>query len=203
VRAVDALRRAMESPSSAGHLLDRAAGILRAQFLLRGAALGDHVYAGPGLLVDGDGDLIIGDRVALHGGIVASALSCARGARLEIGSESIFNYGVRIHARAFVKVGSRCRFGSMVYVSDTGRHGTRSVVVEDDVWLAHGAIIEPGVRVGAGSVVSAGSVVTSDVPPASMAVGNPARSLPLRLVDTGSHATGPLDALRNHCVAGA
>ncbi len=193
----------MADAPSAGHLLDRAAGILRAQFLLRGAGLGRHVYAGRGLLVDGDGDVILGDRVALHGGIVASALSCARGARLEIGAESIFNYGVRIDARAFIMIGARCRFGSMVYISDTGRNGSRGVVVEDDVWLAHGAIIEPGVRVGAGSVVSAGSVVTSDVPPASMAVGNPARSLPLRLVGARTHTMGPLAPLRSQCTAGA
>ncbi len=100
-------------------------------------------------------------------------------------------------------IGARCRFGSMVYISDTGRNGSRGVVVEDDVWLAHGAIIEPGVRVGAGSVVSAGSVVTSDVPPASMAVGNPARSLPLRLVGARTHTMGPLAPLRSQCTAGA
>jgi len=49
------------------------------------------------------------------------------------------------------------------------------IVIEDDVWLAAGAIILDGVRVGRGSVVGAGSVVTTDLPPYSIAVGSPAR----------------------------
>jgi acetyltransferase-like isoleucine patch superfamily enzyme len=47
-------------------------------------------------------------------------------------------------------------------------------VVEDDVWIGHGAIILQGVRIGEGSVVAAGSVVTKDVPPYSIMAGNPA-----------------------------
>jgi len=49
------------------------------------------------------------------------------------------------------------------------------VVIEDDVWIASGAIILPGVSIGKGSVIGAGSVVTRDVPPYSIAAGNPAR----------------------------
>ena len=39
------------------------------------------------------------------------------------------------------------------------------VVIEDDVWISFGAIILKGVRIGAGSVIAAGSIVTEDVPP--------------------------------------
>lgn len=49
------------------------------------------------------------------------------------------------------------------------------VVVEDDVWIGAGAIILSGVRVGKGAVVGAGAVVAKDIPPYSIAVGNPAR----------------------------
>ncbi len=38
------------------------------------------------------------------------------------------------------------------------------VVIEDDVWISFGAIILKGVRIGTGSVIAAGSIVTEDVP---------------------------------------
>lgn len=49
------------------------------------------------------------------------------------------------------------------------------VVIEDNAWIAIGAIILPGVTVGRGSVVAAGSVVTTNVPPDTIVAGNPAR----------------------------
>ncbi|QID19720.1 hypothetical protein G3580_04625 [Nitrogeniibacter mangrovi] len=51
----------------------------------------------------------------------------------------------------------------------------RPINIEDDVWIAAGATILRGVRVGAGSVVAAGSVVTEDVPSGVVVAGNPAR----------------------------
>ena len=52
---------------------------------------------------------------------------------------------------------------------------TAPVVIEDDVWLGTNAIILPGVRIGAGSIVGAGAVVTEDVPPRCISAGVPAR----------------------------
>jgi len=49
------------------------------------------------------------------------------------------------------------------------------VTIEDDVWLGGNVIVQPGVTVGARSVVAAGSVVTRDIPPDSLALGSPAR----------------------------
>jgi maltose O-acetyltransferase len=43
------------------------------------------------------------------------------------------------------------------------------------VWVGGGAIILPGVRIGSGSVIGAGSVVTRDVPAGVFAAGNPCR----------------------------
>lgn len=51
----------------------------------------------------------------------------------------------------------------------------RPIVIEDDVWIGARVIILPGVRVGRGSVIGAGSVVTRDVEPYSIVAGNPAR----------------------------
>jgi acetyltransferase-like isoleucine patch superfamily enzyme len=54
------------------------------------------------------------------------------------------------------------------------------IVVGDDAWFGHGAIVLSGVQIGDGAVVGAGSVVTRDVPPAAIAVGNPARVVAIR-----------------------
>ncbi len=64
---------------------------------------------------------------------------------------------------------------------DTGvamrRQGStlQGIVIEDDCWLAGNCIILDGVTVGKSSIVAAGAVVTKDVPPYSIAGGNPAR----------------------------
>ena len=50
-------------------------------------------------------------------------------------------------------------------------------IVERDVWIGHGVTVLQGVRIGEGSVIAAGSVVTKDVPPNSIVVGNPGRVL--------------------------
>ena len=52
-----------------------------------------------------------------------------------------------------------------------------SVRIEDDVFLGPGCIILPGVTVGRGAVVTAGSVVTQTIPPLTMVQGNPARAI--------------------------
>jgi acetyltransferase-like isoleucine patch superfamily enzyme len=49
------------------------------------------------------------------------------------------------------------------------------ITIEDDVWLGSSSVVVDGVRIGRGSVIGAGSVVTKDIPPFSIAVGNPAR----------------------------
>ena len=53
-------------------------------------------------------------------------------------------------------------------------------VIEDDCWIGAGSIILSGVTIGSGSVIAGGSVVTRDVPPRSVAGGNPAKVLKSR-----------------------
>lgn len=59
----------------------------------------------------------------------------------------------------------------------------QGVVIGNDVWLGHGAIILPGVTVGDGAVVGAGAVVTKDVAPYTLVVGAPARVLRRRVTE--------------------
>lgn len=49
------------------------------------------------------------------------------------------------------------------------------VIIEEDSWIGVGTTILPGVTIGKGSVIGAGSIVTRDIPPFSVAWGDPAR----------------------------
>lgn len=53
-------------------------------------------------------------------------------------------------------------------------------VLGADVWIGHGAIVLPGRRIGTGAAIGAGAVVTRDIPPFAVAVGNPARVVRMR-----------------------
>ena len=59
------------------------------------------------------------------------------------------------------------------------RRGFRCVL-GNDVWIGHGAVVLPGVKLGNGAAVGAAAVVTKDVPPFAVVVGNPARVLRIR-----------------------
>lgn len=56
----------------------------------------------------------------------------------------------------------------------------RTTVIGNDVWIAHGAVVIAGVRIGDGAVIGAGAVVTKDVPPFAVVGGVPARILRFR-----------------------
>lgn len=58
---------------------------------------------------------------------------------------------------------------------------SHKVIIEHDVWIGHGAILLPGVRIGIGAVIGAGAVVTKDVPPFTIVAGVPAKVLRRRL----------------------
>ena len=50
----------------------------------------------------------------------------------------------------------------------------KPVIIEDDVWIGTKTILLPGVHIGKGAIIGAGSVVTKNIPPYTIAVGNPA-----------------------------
>src|SRR3954471_20307199 len=59
----------------------------------------------------------------------------------------------------------------------------RDTGVGSDVWLGYRALVMPGVTIGHGAVVAAGSVVVGDLPPYAIAGGNPARVLRMRFTE--------------------
>ena len=65
-------------------------------------------------------------------------------------------------------------------MSEQGNEGIVPVIIEDDVWIGLRVIILPGVRIGRSSIIGAGAVVTRDIPPFSIAGGNPAKVIKSR-----------------------
>ncbi len=61
--------------------------------------------------------------------------------------------------------------------SRSGKEFGKPVLIEEDVWVGGATVICPGVRVGARTVIGAGSVVTTSLPPDVFAAGNPCRVL--------------------------
>jgi galactoside O-acetyltransferase len=90
------------------------------------------------------------------------------GAGIEIGDSVLISPGVVItsHQHSYDRVGVDIRLQSLRF----GR-----VVIERDVWIGANATVLPGVRIGRGSIVGAGAVVTRDVAPGTVVMGVPAR----------------------------
>lgn len=82
-----------------------------------------------------------------------------------------------IHIGSFVCINNGVRILSASHdLSDTyWRMFSKPIFIGDYAWIATGAILLPGIRVGKGAVVGAGAVVTCDVPDYALATGNPAK----------------------------
>jgi acetyltransferase-like isoleucine patch superfamily enzyme len=159
--------------------LSSVVALVRGAIVLRHCERGARVYAYGHVRVRNQGAIRLGNRVVFRGGMIPSELVSHQGAEIRIGDSTFFNYGTSIEAHRSVTVGERCIVASMVRLADTHKSASGPITIGDDVWIAHGALITPGVSVGAGSVISAGSVVTKDVPPRSLAIGNPASCISL------------------------
>jgi maltose O-acetyltransferase len=170
------------------HTVDRAlrvVGIARARRIFAGARLGRRVSATGPVRVSLEGELDIGDLTTFVHGVTPTSLWVGEGAVLRIGARVVFNYGVSLAAHRSIEIGDGCMFGSLVRLDDGSAQSARGIRLEEQVWVAHGATIAAGVTIGARSVVSAGSTVTKDVPPDSLAIGSPARTMPLDVVAKG------------------
>ena len=92
------------------------------------------------------------------------------GDRIELGDGVGFNYGCYVNGYGGLRIGR----GTMIV--EQGWVG-RSVEIGADCWIGMGVCILPGAHLGDGCVVGAGSVVTGELEPGSIAVGNPARTI--------------------------
>ena len=72
-----------------------------------------------------------------------------------------------------------CESGHESELWDRIHSKSKPVIIEDNVWIGRRVMINKGVRIGEGSIIAAGAVVTKSVPPYSVVYGNPARHKPL------------------------
>jgi acetyltransferase-like isoleucine patch superfamily enzyme len=121
--------------------------------------------------------------------------------KIEIGEFSYVSIGSRIWSADSIKIGSRVSISHNVNIHDTNSHSTnpilrhkhflsimaeghpsnnqfdiqsKSICIEDDVWIGFNSTILKGVTIGRGSIVAACSVVTKDIPESVIVAGNPA-----------------------------
>ena len=111
--------------------------------------------------------------------------------KIELGNYVALSPGVRIKSACSIEIGDGALIAERVFITDCDWHDfydrifppgpIAPVRLEENVWIADGAIICKGVTIGRNSVVGAGSIVTSDVPPNTVVAGNPAK--PIRQLD--------------------
>ncbi len=135
-----------------------------------------------------EGRLEIGPQTVLEPDVWLTAPGAAR---IRIGGGTFLNIGVMVAALELVEIGEHCMFANGCFISDgshrfddpdkpvpwqgfTTKGPTR---IGDNVWCGAHAVITSGVTVGERSVIGANSVVTTDIPPFSIAAGAPARVL--------------------------
>ena len=130
-------------------VVDIVRSFVRARVQLRGTRQGARVRCHGRVLVPRRAGVEIGQRAVFLGGMVPTELRCRAGAELVIGPRSVLNYGVSIVAHRSVRIGTGCMIGSLVHIRDDDGRRTEPVTIGEGVWIAHGAVIEPGTTIGA------------------------------------------------------
>jgi acetyltransferase-like isoleucine patch superfamily enzyme len=135
-----------------------------------------------------EGRLEVGANTLLEPGVWITAPGSAR---VRIGQGTFLNLGVMVAAAELVEIGDHCMFANGCFITDAGHRfddpdrpvpwqGFTSkgpTRVADNVWCGAHVVITSGVTIGERCVIGANSVVTSDIPPFSVALGSPARVL--------------------------
>lgn len=137
-------------------------------------------------------DIRLEQDCALDRGAVLLCSGPPKSDKLVIGGGTYVNRGVIFDAHESIAVGRDVMIGPNCFITD-GNHGmdrgssvksqpmvSRPVRIEDEAWIGAGAIILPGVTIGRGAVIGAGSVVTKSVQPFAVVAGSPARILKMR-----------------------
>jgi maltose O-acetyltransferase len=106
--------------------------------------------------------------------------------RVRIGLGTQIGYDCFFDALDWITIGDRCDLAMGVLLATSTHHigpprrragpsKRAPIVIEDGVWIGARAVILPGVRIGSGTIIAAGSVVTSDCAPDSVYAGTPAQ----------------------------
>ena len=108
--------------------------------------------------------------------------------KLKIGSNSYWGTGTFINAYGGVEIGDNVLIAPYCFIHSANHnfedvtlpiakqgHRKGKVIIESDCWIGAHSIILPNTRIGKGTVIGAGSVVTKNIPPYSVAMGNPCK----------------------------
>lgn len=134
--------------------------------------------------VQGRPCIYIGERVNIYGRLRieaplhAVAPTLEIGNSVEIGNRVSFEITSRVIVEDYVNIAQRTRITDSAFAMTCGsKVATKSVDTRICVgaWIGIGAVITGGVTVGQGAIIGSRSVVTSDIPAFSVAIGNPAR----------------------------
>ena len=158
--------------------------------MIKIANIGRHIYICKGLHVDHGGGISLQDSVRIGRNC---RLSCyqvkQRLGRITIGENCYICDHFSALAGGDIQIGKDTLIASYVSIlaenhgmnpEEGVRYGLqeltgKSTVIGNNCWLGEKCIILPGVSVGEWCIVGAGAVVTKDIPPYSIAVGNPAK----------------------------
>jgi acetyltransferase-like isoleucine patch superfamily enzyme len=175
------------------HQLRREWEVLRTRALWswRLHGLGRRSVLRRGLLTNRPQAVSIGCRVSIMDGFILADLQPGIGPdpKIIIGDGCTILFRFQCNASECVRIGRNVLIASNVLICDSdhvvepggdpvtsnGKFVTRPVLVEDNCWIGQNAVILKGVTIGHDSIIGANSVVTRDVPPCSIAAGNPAR----------------------------
>ncbi|MGI8904140.1 MAG: acyltransferase [Solirubrobacteraceae bacterium] len=157
------------------------------------ASFGERSILCPPAMIIGHHRIHIGSDVVIHPGSFFSVVEEDSGkgydGRLVIGDRVVIGSGLVIACCGRIEIGERVGIADRVYIGDTyheyrdvskpildqGLHDPRPVSIGRGAFIGVGSAVLPGVSVGAGACVGANSVVAEDVPPHTLAIGNPAR----------------------------
>ena len=124
--------------------------------------------------------LTVGRAAHIYGG-----LEIRSPGRITIGDGSVVGLNAILDGREGITIGRNVNLSSEVAIwtlqhdPQDAEFGTRGgpVVVEDRAWLSFRCTVLPGVTIGEGAVVAAGSIVTKDVAPFAIVAGIPAEKI--------------------------
>jgi acetyltransferase-like isoleucine patch superfamily enzyme len=142
---------------------------------------GSHVYSGSMFDVSSRGHVIVGECAMLNGVYVVCDSRIVIGSYATISWNVVFmdTYRMPFSPEARHKLLEQ-RFRERAPQPRSNDVPSSPVVLGDNVWIGFDVCVLPGVTIGEGSVIGARSVVADDVPPYTIAAGNPAR--PIRAV---------------------
>jgi len=161
------------------------------RILWRKYSIGKNFHAGRGVFLWAKNKIVIGDNFYIG---KYSIIEC----NAVIGNNVIIANHVSFVGRYdhhYQIVGTPTRLAVQIRDKSYNWKGEKEfVIIEDDVWIGLGAIVLSGVKIGKGSIIAAGSVVTKDVDSCSIYGGNPAKKIKNRF-DTEDEMRRHLDVL--------